>query len=182
MTKRLVRSLRAGTFAAALLVGQLLASQPAHAAFQSGYELWTDCAFVEFSCVSVQWEVFVQVSYNYVSASQIEIPTRWSNVRVCMKNAQNIWGTFGYTSSMFAQWYINNGSGDIDSDPLNGPTDGAWQACSGSADWMRRFTNGGYHWPPINTRLRVPTSYCLDDGDGSAGCTTWRSTYTGWMG
>lgn len=171
----------AGVFAAVLLVGQALGSQTASAATQSGYQLWTDCAFVGGTCVSVQWEAFLGVSYTYVSGSQIQISPTVATVRTCLKNAANIYGTFGFRSSMVAQWYINNGSSDIDSDSLNGSTAGAWQACGGSADWMYTWTNGASHWPPISTELRVPTSYCLDDGAGSSGCTTWRSTYTGFM-
>lgn len=181
MTNRIVTLLKASIFAAVILVGAMLGNRPALAAFQSGSQLWTDCAFVGGTCVSVQWEVFLQVTYTYVSGSQIQIATANSPVRGCLKNAANIYGTFGFASSLFAQWYINNGSGDIDSDPLNGDTSGFWQACSGQSDWIATWQNGGYHWPPINTRLRVPTSYCLDDGAGSSGCTTWRSTYTGWM-
>ncbi|MBI2773002.1 MAG: hypothetical protein HYX56_00705, partial [Chloroflexi bacterium] len=165
---------------AAILLAQVLGAQPALAATQSGYQLWTDCAFVNFTCVSVQWEVFLGVTYSYVGG-QIQIAPTEATVRSCLKNAQQIYWQFGYASSLFAQWYINNGSGDIDSDALNGSRNGFWPACSGSNDWMSLWTNGSYHWPPIGTRLRVPTSYCLDNGSGSAGCTTWRSTYTGWM-
>lgn len=181
MIRRLIVPIKGAVFAAVLVVGALLNSGPAFAAYQSGSQLWTDCAFVGGTCVSVQWEVFVAVTYTYVSGSQIQIATKNAPVQGCLKNADNIYHTFGFASSLYAQWYINNGNGDIDSDPLNGDTSGFWNACSGSADWMYVWENGGYHWPPIGTRLRVPTSYCLDDGGGSSGCTTWRSTYTGWM-
>lgn len=124
------------------------------------------------------WEVFLNAYYTYVSGTQIQIAPTDAGVRSCLKNAHNIYRTFGYTSSLFAQWYINNGSVDIDSDSLNGSTTGIWPACSGSADWLYLWTNGSYHWPPISTRIRAQTSYCLDDGVSSSGCTTWRSTYT----
>lgn len=163
---------------AIVLLGQVAGTREAFAAYQSGDQLWTDCAYVGGTCVSAQWEVFLGVSYTYVSGtSQIQIASNSASVEICAKNAGNTYSTFGWASALYAQWYINNGSGDIDSDSLNGDTSGIWQACSGSADWMFTWKNGSYHWPPIGTELRVPSSYCYVN----YGCTTWRSTYTGWM-
>lgn len=173
------------SLAAAIVASPIAVASPADALSQSGYGYYSEVIFTGGTPVSVSYEVFVAVTYSYVNPSQIQILSGYSTMRGCLKNAQSLYSQTGYISSWTRGWYIwSDASGDIDSDPLAGSTNGFWPACSGSYDWGVYAVTSGNHWPPAGTRVKGRTAYCIERSIGGgiqAGCSAYRETFSGYM-
>ncbi len=171
-----MKVIRVGLLALTLILGQTaFHAQPAAASTATGYALWWEYICVR-GCFSLQYDVNIRADFD--SGSPVHIYS--STIMGCLKNAQNVYNTFGYAMGATREWYIYDPyrSGDVDSDTLSSA--GIWPSICVSGDWQYQSAANNNHWPPPGDEVHVKSWLCLSDG-AYANCAGQRDTYSSQM-